>query len=383
MTSERETYTLQSWENRSAYHTRIERTHKPSGPFPQNSHCNPNPSVSALRDSVPYIPMTVPRHFILPVNFPPTSLTSQDPHSFPIHSCSLMFPHQHTYRESKIRPLEKVFKGFFIIIISLKMNPCTLLRSLTESPLLQLLSLLRKPGHLQSHQSHPLDQPGELPLHLSCWGTQAPQWAAEPLHHSWQSITLLWLASGSQMGFELALNRSKTETYPTHKLICLQMCQSFHAQKADLKQPSSIFTIGFPFNFAFGCTRSVFLLPAYSLIESSLPWAQYFYLLHRSSFLLKRSASLTTISLSESDYMYLMTKDTEFTFYPSLQLHVVVLTRATCISDVYEQIPERKLIHFIGKFFPYTNWGIYEKQNNSFLSRHLKAIKALNYLCSC
>lgn len=118
------------------YHDRIERIHKPSGPFPQNSHCNPNPSVSALRDSIPYIPMTVPRHFILPVNFSPTSLTSQDPCSFPIHSCSLMFPHQHKYWESKIRPLGKVFKSFFIIIFSLKMNPCALLRSLTESPLL-------------------------------------------------------------------------------------------------------------------------------------------------------------------------------------------------------------------------------------------------------
>lgn len=78
---------------------------------------------------------------------------------------------------------------------------------------------------------------------MSCWGTQAPWWAAEILHHSWQSIIVLPLASASQMGFELVLNRRKPETYPIHKLICLQMFRSFHAWKAALKQPSSIFTI--------------------------------------------------------------------------------------------------------------------------------------------
>lgn len=152
---------------------------------------------------------------------------------------------------------------------------------------------------------------------MSCWGTQAPWWAAEILHHSWQSIILLPLASASQMGFELVLNRRKPETYPIHKLICLQMFRSCVESRSEAAK-LYFYHLSFPFNFGFGCTRSMFLLPVYSFIKSSPLWAQYFCLLHRSCVLFKRSAPLSTLSLSESDYMYLTKKDMEFAFYSSI-----------------------------------------------------------------
>lgn len=124
----------------------------------------------------------------------------------------------------------------------------------------------------------------------------------------------------------------------------------------------------------------MFLLPIYSFIKSSLPWAQYFCLLHGSSFRLKRSASLSTISLSESGYIYLTTKDIEFTFYSSVLLHVVGVTRAICISDVYEQIPERKQNWQI--FFLYTNQGMCEKQNYSFSIKTSERYKSFELFVS-
>lgn len=79
-------------------------------------------------------------------------------------------------------------------------------------------------------------------------------------------------------------------------------------------------------------------------------------------------------------YIYLTTKDIKFTFYSSVLLHVVGVTRAICISDVYEQIPERKQNWQI--FFLYTNQGMCEKQNYSFSVKTSERYKSFELFVS-
>lgn len=143
-------------------------------------------------------------------------------------------------------------------------------------------------------------------------GTMVSSWnPASFLAKHYRSATGLSLTNGLWVSFK----QKKTRNVPNTQAnlfanVPLISCMESRSEAAKLY----FYHLSFPFNFGFGCTRSMFLLPVYSFIKSSPLWAQYFCLLHRSCFLFKRSAPLSTLSLSESDYMYLTKKDMEFTF---------------------------------------------------------------------